>query len=204
MEKNCKMPTVYKCGYLKVIFGPMKSGKSYEIIRIFKELEFSDCKWIVFKPAVNIREKGIASRTFDLSLNAIVIDENDPALIFNYINEKEHKIIGIDEAQFFNTSLVYVVDDFLKKGFHIIISGLMLDFRGEPFGPMPWLVGRANEIMRLTAICDVRGCNRRATRTQRLIEGEPAPFSSPLVVIEGQTKNETYETRCVFHHIVPK
>ncbi|MFX0124695.1 MAG: thymidine kinase [Candidatus Hodarchaeota archaeon] len=197
------MSKVYKPSYLEVIIGPMKSGKTEEFIRIFKELEHSDYECVAFKPAVNIREEGIASRTFNINLEAIVIDENKPELIFEYLKAKPYKIIGIDEAQFFDENLVEVVDTLLRNRYHVIVSGLLLSFRGEPFGPMPWIVGRANEIVRLTAICDVPGCNRRATRTQRLINGEPALYSSPLVSIEGQKKIETYEARCVLHHAVP-
>ncbi|MFX0125986.1 MAG: thymidine kinase [Candidatus Hodarchaeota archaeon] len=198
------MSMVYKPGYLMVIFGPMKSGKSELFIKLFKELEYSNCEWVTFKPAVNIREKGIASRTFNLKLEAFVIDEERPELILEYLKEKQYKIIGIDEAQFFDIRLVDIIDRLLKENYHVIVSGLMLSFRGEPFGPMPWLVGRANEVTRLTAICDVQNCNRRATRDQRLINGKPAPYNSPLVVIEGQGKAETYEARCVLHHQVPK
>jgi thymidine kinase len=198
------MSQVYKPGYLEVIFGPMKSGKSEVFILLFKKLEYSNHNWVAFKPAVNIREVGIASRTFNLSLEAIVIDENHPELIFDHLKELNPKIIGIDEAQFFDNHLVDVVDTLLKGSYHIIVSGLLLNFRGEPFGPMPWLVGRADKVTRLTGICDVQGCNRGATRTQRLINGEPAPYNSPVVVIEGQGETETYETRCVIHHIVPR
>ncbi|MFX0211681.1 MAG: thymidine kinase [Candidatus Hodarchaeota archaeon] len=196
------MSKVYKPSYLEVIIGPMKSGKTEEFIRIFKELEHSDYECVAFKPAVNIREEGIASRSFNINLEAIVIDENKPELIFEYLKVRTYKIIGIDEAQFFNENLVEVVDTLLRERYHVIVSGLLLSFRGEPFGPMPWIVGRANEITRLTAICDVPGCNRRATRTQRLINGEPALYSSPLVSIEGQEEIETYEARCVLHHTV--
>jgi len=198
------MSKVYKSGCLEVIFGPMKSGKSETFIILFKELGHSNIEWITFKPAVNTREKGITSRTFDLKLEAIVIDEDHPEQIFEYLKVKDYKIIGIDEAQFFDIRLVDIVDTLLENNYHVIVSGLMLNFRGEPFGPMPWLVGRANNITRLTAICDMHGCNRRATRTQRLINGSPAPYDSPLVVIEDQGKNETYEARCAIHHIVPK
>ncbi|MFX0205109.1 MAG: thymidine kinase [Candidatus Hodarchaeota archaeon] len=198
------MSHVYKPGYLEVIFGPMKSGKTEVFILLFKKLEYSSYNWVTFKPAVNIREVGIASRTSNLNLKAIVIDENHPELILEHLKEKKLKIIGIDEAQFFANRLVEVVDTLLKDHYHVIVSGLLLNFRGEPFGPMPWLVGRADKVTRLTGICDVQGCNRGATRTQRLINGEPAPYDSPVVVIEGQGKTETYETRCVIHHVVPR
>ncbi|MFX0185483.1 MAG: thymidine kinase [Candidatus Hodarchaeota archaeon] len=197
------MSKLYRPSYLEVICGPMKSGKSREFIRIFKELEHSDYDCLTFKPAVNIREKGIASRAFNLKLEAVVIDENQPEMIFKYLKGKQYKIIGIDEAQFFDIGLVNVVDTVLKKRYHVIVSGLMLSFKGEPFGPMPWIVGRADKIIRLTAICDVTGCNRRATRTQRLINGKPANYNSPLVSIEGQMEIESYEARCVLHHTVP-
>ncbi len=198
------MTIVYKPGCLEVIFGPMKSGKSAIFIRRFKELEYSDYKLIIFKPAVNTRELGVSSRAFDVKLEAIVIDEKNPELIFEYLKKKQYNIVGIDEAHFFDNHLVDVIDILLKEGYHVIVSGLMLSFRGEPFGPMPWLVGRADEVTSLTAICDVDGCNHRATRSQRLINGEPAPYNSPLVVIEDQSKIETYEARCVIHHIVLK
>ncbi len=198
------MSMVYKSGYLKVIFGPMKSGKSGRFIRIFKELEFSENKWKAFKPAVNTREKGIVSRAFDLFLEATVVNENSPELILEHLQEDQFKIIGIDEAQFFNNRLVEVVDRLLRDKYHVIVSGLMLNFRGEPFGPMPYIIGRSNEITRLTAICDTPGCDQRATRTQRLIRGKPAQYDSPLVVIEGQGEIETYEARCVNHHYVQR
>ncbi|MFW9904940.1 MAG: thymidine kinase [Candidatus Thorarchaeota archaeon] len=198
------MCQVYKPGYLEVIFGPMKSGKSAVFIIFFKKLEYSNYNWVIFKPAVNIREEGIASRAFNLNLEAIVVDEDHPELILEHLKERNPKIIGIDEAHFFDNRLVEIVDELLKEQYHIIISGLLLNFRGEPFGPMPWLIGRADKVTRLTSICDVFGCNRGATRTQRLINGEPAPYDSPVVVIEGQGKPETYETRCVIHHIVPR
>lgn len=196
------MTTVYKSGCLEVIVGPMKSGKSAIFIRRFMELGYSDYKWITFKPAVNTREPGVASRAFDVKLEAIVIDENSPELILKYLKEKQYNFVGIDEAHFFDNHLVDIIDILLKEGYHVIVSGLILSFRGEPFGPMPWLVGRADEVTSLTAICDVDGCNHRATRSQRLINGEPAPYNSPLIVIEDQSKIETYEARCVIHHIV--
>ncbi len=198
------MSSVYRPGHLEVIFGPMKSGKSRQFIIIFNELDHSSYEWVTFKPSINIREEGIASRAFNFKLKAIVIDEEHPELIFEFLKEKKYQVVGIDEAQFFHDHLVETVDSLLRKNYHVIVSGLMLSFRGEPFGPMPWLVGRSDEVTRLTAICDVPQCNRCATRTQRLINGDPAPYNSPLVVIEDQGKIETYEARCVIHHIVPK
>ncbi|MFX0207995.1 MAG: thymidine kinase [Candidatus Hodarchaeota archaeon] len=198
------MPSIYIPGYLEVIFGPMKSGKSERLINFFNTLKYSEIKGIVFKPAVNTREENIATRAYDIDLEAIAIDEKNPNTILHYLEDEDFKFIGIDEAHMFDINLVEVIDSLLLKDYHIIVCGLILSFRGEPFGPMPWLIGRAHKITRLTAICEYPGCNRQATRSQRLINGDPAPYNSPLLLIENSSSNEKYEARCCFHHIVPK
>ena len=197
------MPGIYKPGFLEAIFGPMKSGKSQYLISLFTELTFSNIEGIVFKPAVNTREIGIVSRGDNKQLKAIVIDEKCPENILDELKKVDNKFIGIDEAQFFSDSLVWVVDELLRKDYHVVICGLVLSFRGEPFGPMPYLVGRANKIIRLTAVCEYPECNNWAVLTQRLIEGEPAQYDSPLVLIENSGQQEKYEPRCIHHHLVP-
>ncbi len=201
------MSSVYKPGYLEVIFGCMKSGKSEQFINRFKKLAHSKCKTLIFKPAVNVREPGIATRAHDITLNAFVIDENRPEDIIRYLMENkgtQFQIIGIDEAQFFDIKLVEIVDNLLRNDYHLIISGLLLSFKAEPFGPMPYLVGRAHEITKLTAICEYKDCSRIATLTQRLINNEPANYNSPLVLIEGSGQTERYEPRCIHHYILPR
>jgi thymidine kinase len=194
---------IYKPGFLEAIFGPMKSGKSQYLIRLFTELTFSNVEGIVFKPAVNTREIGIVSRGDNKQLKAIVIDEKCPENILDELKKVDNKFIGIDEAQFFSDNLVWVVEELLRQDYHIVICGLLLSFRGEPFGPMPYLVGRANKIIRLTAVCEYPECNNWAVLTQRLIEGEPAQYDSPLVLIENSGQQEKYEPRCIHHHLVP-
>jgi thymidine kinase len=181
----------------------MKSGKSQYLIRLFTELTFSNIEGIVFKPAVNTREIGIVSRGDNKQLKAIVIDEKCPENILDELKKVDNKFIGIDEAQFFSDNLVWVVEELLRQDYHIVICGLLLSFRGEPFGPMPYLVGRANKIIRLTAVCEYPECNNWAVLTQRLIEGEPAQYDSPLVLIENSGQQEKYEPRCIHHHLVP-
>ncbi len=181
----------------------MKSGKSEYLIRMFNELRYSDIKGIVFKPAVNTRERGIASRGSDMQLDAIIVDENNPAEILSYLESLDCKFVGVDEAQFFADDLVEVIEELLQKDYHVIVCGLLLSFRGEPFGPMPSLVGRAHHVTRLTAICEFPNCNRWAVLTQRLLDGKPSPYNSPLVLIENSGQSETYEPRCVNHHQVP-
>ena len=182
----------------------MKSGKSQYLIQSFDELSYSDVKAVLFKPAVNTREKGIASRASDKELFTIVIDENKPEEIISYLETSDCKIIGIDEAQFFTSELIEVIIDLLKENYQVIVSGLLLSFRGEPFGPMPSLIGRANRVIRLTAVCEYPNCNQWAVLTQRLINGKPASYDSPLVLIENSGQNEKYEPRCLNHHLVPR
>ncbi|MHA1940626.1 MAG: thymidine kinase [Candidatus Hodarchaeales archaeon] len=198
------LPEIYKPGYLQAIFGPMKSGKSEYLIRIFNELFYSDIKGVVFKPAVNTRELGIASRASDKQLEAIIVNEKNPYEILTHLSGLDCKFIGIDEAQFFTNDLIDVVLKLIKDNCHVIVCGLLLSFRGEPFGPMPSLVGRANHVTRLTAVCEHPNCNHWAVLTQRLINNKPAHYNSPLVLIEHSGQKEKYEPRCVKHHTVPK
>jgi thymidine kinase len=127
------MPEIYKPGHLQVIFGPMKSGKSKYLIRVFDELFYSDIESVIFKPAVDTRETGIASRASTKQLEAIVVNEKTPQKILSFVESLNSKIIGIDEAQFFSLDLVEVVAELIRKNYHIIVCGLLLSFRGEPF-----------------------------------------------------------------------
>lgn len=115
----------------------------------------------------------------------------------------DKQFIGIDEAQFFNEALIGVVKTLLQQGKHIVLAGLDTDFRGEPFHPMPTLLALADEVHKLTAICDYKDCNRLARYTQRLINKKPARYNKPILSIENSDKKESYETRCIDHHIVP-
>jgi thymidine kinase len=109
-------------------------------------------------------------------------------------------IVAIEEGQFFDEALPEVVEALAASGKQVIVTGLDRDFRGIPFGTMPRLLALADQVTKLTAICMV--CGEPATRTQRLIDGEPAPADSPLIVIGG-LGDETYEARCRLHHVVP-
>ena len=116
--------------------------------------------------------------------------------------ESDADLIGIDEAEFFVPEIVDVVEALRSSGRHVIVTGLNLDFAGRPFGPMPDLMARADEVTTLTAICVI--CGDTATRTQRLVNGRPAAIDDPLVVIGGMDDRaiETYEARCLRHHEV--
>jgi len=108
-------------------------------------------------------------------------------------------VIGIDEAQFFDDELVEIVQSLADRGVRVIVAGLDTDFRGEPFGPMPVLMAKAERVEKLNAICMV--CGGEASRTQRLVNGKPARYDDPVVIVGAA---ELYEARCRRHHVVPR
>lgn len=182
-------------GKLEVFYGPMKSGKTSALI---KQLDgVTDC--VVFKPSLDTRfsEDEIVSRD-GLKLKSISIDKERPELILNHAGIAS-SAVAIDEAQFFDDSVVWVVKQLLKKNKSVYVSGLDLDFKGDPFGAMPTLIAMANRAERLYANCDHPECERKAVRTQRLIDGKPAKRDSPLVLVGDK---EFYEARCLEHHEV--
>ena len=107
----------------------------------------------------------------------------------------ETTVVAIDEAQFFDHEIPEVVRRLADRGIRVIVAGLNLDFRGEPFGSMPELLARADEITTLHAICMV--CGEDASRTQRLINGAPARYDEPIILVGAA---EAYEARCREHH----
>ena len=112
---------------------------------------------------------------------------------------KATTVIGIDEAQFFEPDLVDLVKEFANDGIRVIIAGLDTDFRGEPFGSMPVLMAIAERVDKIHAICMV--CGEFASCTQRLVNGKPARYDDPVIIVGAA---ELYEARCRRHHQVPK
>ncbi|MEO1286698.1 MAG: thymidine kinase [Chloroflexota bacterium] len=108
-------------------------------------------------------------------------------------------VVAIDEVQFFDHGIIEVVERLANNGMRVIIAGLDTDFRGEPFGLMPELMARAEEVTKLRAICMV--CGDQATRTQRLVNGAPAYYDDPIILVGAK---ESYEPRCREHHEVPR
>ena len=108
-------------------------------------------------------------------------------------------VVAIDEAQFFGEGIIPVVQDLVDRGIRVIVAGLDMDFRGVPFGQMPKLLALAEIVDKLHAICMV--CGEEATRTQRLVDGEPAYHDDPIIIVGA---SEMYEARCRIHHQVPK
>lgn len=195
---------VVKKGVLEVFCGPMKCGKTRELIHRVDKFPYIEAGFRFIKPTIDTRDKNITSRFLGqkFTYECDPVDPKNPEEILNYING-EHDLVAIDEAQFFSGGLVQVVEHLLQQDKNVVIGGLELDFRGEPFGPMPYLLTIADEVTKLTAVCEYNSCKSLANRTQRLINGEPAHYTAPLVSIEGSTQEESYQARCLKHHEVP-
>ncbi len=187
----------YKNGFIEVVCGPMFAGKTEELIRRAKRLKYAKQHYLVFKPVIDNRyglKPEIVSHSL-LTENAILIKEASE--ILPYITDDLDAVI-IDEAQFFDKAIIQIADDLADRGLRVIIGGLDRDFKGEPFGPMPELLALAEFVTKLTAICVKTGMP--ATRTQRIIDGKPASYKDPLIVV-GAT--EFYEPRARHAHEVP-
>ena len=191
--KMAGMPT----GSLTVICGSMFSGKTEELIRLVRRALYAKRSVQVFKPALDTRDPTTVIRSHNGALHAALALENSAALYLTVAPETQ--VIAIEEAQFFDEGIVAVCQTLADEGKDVIVSGLDMDFRGAPFGPMPALIAVADEVVKLRAICAV--CGGDAARSQRLLNGEPAPASAPTVLI-GAT--EHYEARCRRCHRVPE
>lgn len=179
-------------GYsFELITGPMSCGKTEELLRRIKRSIIAKKKVKVISPEVDTRAHGdyIESRN-GLWLDAIKVKHS--AQILGLVKD-EDEVIAIDELQFFDENIVKVVTKLIESGKKVIGTGLDLDFKAEPFGYMPELLCLANKVDKLYAVCMKCG-SENATRTQRLIDGQPADKSSPLIMIGG---DETYEARCL-------
>lgn len=174
----------------EIITGPMSCGKTEELLRRLKRAEIANRKLKVFSPSIDIRTHGdIISSRNGLYKSAIKVSSS--AEIMFHVSE-EDEVIGIDELQFFDSDIVNVILELVKQGKKVIGTGLDLDFKREPFGPMPQLLCYADRVDKLTAIC-MKCASEYGNRTQRLINGEAADRNSPLIMVGG---NETYEARC--------
>lgn len=184
-------------GSIEVICGSMFSGKTDELIRRLRRAVIARQKTQVFKPAIDARyaiEKVTSHAGADFS--AIPVEKSGDILVKM---EPDATVIGIDEAQFFDEGILEVTRQLADRGIRVLVAGLDQDFRGEPFGPMPALMSKAEQVDKLRAICLV--CGEPASRTQRLVNGRPARYDDPVVIVGA---SELYEARCRQHHEVPR
>jgi thymidine kinase len=187
----------YTSGWVHVITGCMFCGKTDEMLRLLRRFSIAGRRVILIKPRLDTRTDAltVVSRS-GAQHTALTVE--DAARIDGLARDAD--IVAVEEGQFFDDRLPEVVEGLADGGKQVIVTGLDRDFRGVPFGPMPRLMALADQVTKLTAICVV--CGEPATRTQRLINGAPAPADSPLIVIGG-LGDETYEARCRLHHEVP-
>lgn len=184
-----------EAAWLEVIVGSMFSGKSEELIRRVKRATIAKQKVMVFKSSLDDRhgiEQVVAHNGGVLACTPLQEAEE----ILKHVEEAT-EVVAVDEAQFFSDTVIDVCLELVQRGKRVIAAGLDLNFRGEPFGPMPALMALADQVTKLNAICVV--CGRTASRTQRLIDGKPASYRDPTILI-GAVEN--YEARCNRCHVV--
>ena len=184
-------------GGIEVICGSMFSGKTEELIRRVKRAQIARKRVQVFKPALDTRYSAQHVASHDgLRVQAIAVSSTTELID---LLDDAAEVVAIDEIQFLDSAVVSLCEALAVRGKRVIVAGLDQDFRGESFGSMPELLARAEHVDKLQAIC-VR-CGGVASRTQRLINGRPASFSDPVILV-GAT--EAYEARCRACHEVPR
>lgn len=182
-------------GRVELICGSMFSGKTEELIRRLRRAVIAKQNVQVYKPLIDTRyhearvtsHNGLDFEARPVSVAAEILSELSP----------DTTVVAIDEVQFFDAGVVELCEQLANRGLRVICAGLDTDFRGVPFGPMPDLMARAELVDKIHAICVV--CGRDANRTQRLIDGEPAAFDDPIVLVGAA---EVYEARCRHCHEV--
>lgn len=183
-------------GWIEVICGSMFSGKTEELIRRIKRAAIAKQAVQVFKPSIDTRYT-----VEQVASHSGIFFKAEPVSSISEMREllnSEAEVIGIDEVQFFEGDVLGLCRELAQEGRRVIVAGLDLDFRAEPFGPMPFLMAEAEQVDKLQAICLV--CGAPASRTQRLINGQPANYNDPIILVGA---SENYEARCRQHHVVP-
>ena len=185
----------YKPGYIEVITGCMFAGKTEELIRRVNVLQYAKENILVFKPVIDNRysENEVVSHAGNRTKSHNIKSALE---ILDFV-DKNTNVVAIDEVQFFDEKIVKVCEYLALKGIRVMVAGLDMDFRGEPFGVIPKLMTTAEFVTKLTAVCTV--CGGPATRTQRLVNDTPASYHDPIIMVGA---SESYEARCRHDHIV--
>jgi thymidine kinase len=180
---------LHKRGSIELICGSMFSGKTEELIRRLRRAVIAKQQVEVFKPVIDTRYHNARVTSHNgADFEARPVDT--PADIASLLSPNT-TVVAIDEVQFFEPGIIDLCEQLAEEGKRVICAGLDTDFRGVPFGPMPDLMARAEDVDKLHAICVI--CGEEASRTQRLINGEPAAFDDPVVLVGAA---EVYEARC--------
>ncbi len=186
----------YRDGWIETISGCMFAGKTEELIRRIKVLEFAKKEIMVFKPVIDNRysESKVVSHAGS-SVESYII--SDALEILDMIKPTT-QVVAIDEVQFFDDNVCAVCNELADRGIRVMAAGLDTNFKGEPFGPMPQLMTEAEFVTKLAAVCNK--CGAPATRTQRIVNGRPASYNDPIILVGAA---ESYEARCRHCHEVP-
>lgn len=177
-------------GSLEIICGPMFSGKSEELIRRIRRAKIAKQRVAVYKHSLDNRTsiEHIASHN---GTTIAAMHTKEVQVILDDVAAQETDIVGIDEVQFYSHDIISAIHALVNKGKQVIVAGLDTDFRGVPFGPIPTLLAIADTVLKLQAICSL--CGYDAHHSQRLINGKPARFNDPIILIGAQ---EAYQARC--------
>ena len=187
-----------KFGWIECICGSMFSGKSEELLRRIKRGVIAKQKVLLFKPSIDNRyDENRVSTHNGNSYDSISIEKSSD--ILNFVKDTNYDIIGIDEIQFFDNDIVKIINKLADDGIRVIVAGLDMDFKAEPFHPMPEIMAISEMVTKLHAVCNK--CGKEASRSQRLINGKPAKYDDPIVVIGA---SEAYEARCRHCHEIER
>jgi len=185
-------------GSLEVICGPMFSGKSEELIRRLRRAQIARQKVLTCKHSLDDRFMIECIVSHDGNkLEAEAIEDVNQILELGLKNNID--VVGIDEVQWFDSSIIAIICKLIDDGKRVIVAGYELDFRTVPAGTMPTLLSIADKVTKLQAICTI--CGKDATLTQRLINNKPAKFDDPVILVGGA---ECYEARCRDCHKIDK
>ena len=191
-------------GSLHVISGCMFSGKTEELLRLLRRASVGGRSVLLIRPLVDTRSPAeVAESRSGTSYACISVAAADDILAA--VASSPCEVVAVDEAEMFGEDLSRVADKLATDGYEVIVSGLDTDFAGRPFGAMPTLLALADTVSKLSAICTFPGCGNDATRTQRLVDNQPAAIDDPLIVIGGTEDSRSpdrYEARCRTHHRV--
>lgn len=174
-------------GWIEVICGSMFSGKTEELIRRLKRAQFAKQKVEIFKPALDVRyhdDKVVSHDANEIRSTAVPAAANIPILADGC------DVVGIDEAQFFDDEIVRICNDLANKGVRVIVAGLDMDFKGNPFGPMPNLMATADYVTKVHAVC---------TRTGNLAQYSYRKSKNDNLVLLGETDEYEPLSRAAFY-----
>ncbi|MEP7378577.1 MAG: thymidine kinase [Chloroflexota bacterium] len=191
-------------GSLHVITGCMFAGKTDELMRLLRRASVGGRSVMLIRPSADTRSPAeVAESRSGARFESIAV--RSASDIVPTVMATPAEVVAIDEVEFFGDEVAAVADRLATDGYEVIVSGLDTDFAGRPFGALPNLLAMADSVTKLSAVCVFPGCGEEATRTQRLVNNEPAAIDDPLIVVggtEGAREPDRYEARCRTHHRV--